>query len=666
MSEPAIEKLTAIDLKTAREEKTFLERIVSEWAILRSGTKLILTLYILICLSLSIFHLYTSYFGLLEAWAQRSVHLLIVLLVVFFTPRKKITEKGVAFRLSIFGDVLPGLVTFVVALYMYIQYMEISVERAGDPNITDTIACWLLVILILEACRRRVGNAVAILGMISWSYTVWGHFIPGYLGHPRFSIGLITDFFLNNTTGILGIPIAVSALYIILFIILAAFLYYANSSEFFLKLAYALTGNWKGGPAKAAVLASALFGSIHGSGPGNVMATGVFTIPLMKRLGYPSHFAGAVEAAASTGGILLPPVMGATAFLIAEFTGTPYIKICLYGALPAICYYIVVFIQVHIEALKQDLPTMDKKNLPKILEVMKEGYLLVPIILILVLLLMGYSVLRAASVSILAIILLSFVRASTRMGIKQFFAALEMGATNAVMVAVTCATASIIVGSVSMTGFGTKLANLILYASMGKLFLALFFTMFVAIICGMGMPATPVYVILIATAAPALLQLGVPILVSHLFIFYFGTMAALTPPVALSCYAAASIANADVTRLSLTAVKLSLAGFLIPYMFVYNHGLLLMTGPMGALYALCTAIPGFIAMGIGISGWCYGHLNIWRRAFLIFGAILLIWSGIMTDLTGLLMIAIALLTQFYFFKKTKKMGDSSFPEDRFF
>ncbi len=647
MTQSVDKKFTPKDLKAHREEKTFLEHLVREWSSLSIGSKVIMTIYIIAGLSLSIFHLYTSYFGLYEAWAQRSIHVMIVLLIVYFTPRKKSSDSGVSFRLFIIRDLIPGLVTLGIAVYLYVEYMQISVERAGMPNTADTVACWLLVILILEACRRRVGNAVAILGLVAWCYTVWGHFIPGYFGHPRFSFGLITDFFLNNTTGILGIPTAVSALYIVLFIILAAFLYYANSSEFFMKLAFAVTGSWRGGPAKAAVLASGLFGSIHGSGPGNVMATGVFTIPLMKRLGYPAHFAGAVEAAASTGGILLPPVMGATAFLIAEFTGTPYIKICLYGALPAICYYLVVFIQVHIEALRQDLQAMDKKDLPKILEVMKEGYLIAPIILIIVLLVVGYSVLRAASVAILAIFLLSFLRASTRMGIKQFFAALEMGATNAVMVAVTCATASIIVGGVSMTGFGTKLANMIVYASMGNLFLALFFTMFVAIVCGMGMPATPVYVILIATAAPALLKLGVPILVSHLFIFYFGTMAALTPPVALSCYAAASVANADTNRLSITAVKLSLAGFLIPFMFVYNQGLLLMTGVWGALYALSTAIPGFIAMAIGISGWFYGHMEIWRRLLLVIGAVLLIWSGLITDLIGLLMIAAALLSQYH-------------------
>ncbi|MDH4266732.1 MAG: TRAP transporter permease [Deltaproteobacteria bacterium] len=640
-------------IQSEQGRKSYFEHLIQGWSSFRVGTKFVLVLYIALALSLSSFHLYTAYFGLYESWAQRAVHVMFILLIVYFTPRKIQQGGEIRYYLSFF-DLVLGTATLGLCIYMYLEYFNISVTRAGLPNKPDEIACGFLIFLVLEACRRRVGFAVTVLGAVFWAYTLWGHFIPGYLGHPPFSFNTITDFFFNNTTGVFGIPTAVSALYIILFIILAAFLFYARASDFFLKLSFSLTGTWRGGPAKAAVVASGLFGSIHGSGPGNVMATGVFTIPLMKRLGYPPHFAGAVEATASTGGILLPPVMGATAFLIAEFTQTPYIKVCLYGLLPALCYYLVIFIQVHMEALRQNLPTMEKKDLPSIFEALKEGYLLIPVILIVVLLIMGYSVLRAASVSIVAIILLSFLRASTRMGIKEFLAALETGASNAVMVAVTCATASIIVGSVSFTGFGTKLASLIFYLSMGKLALALFFTMIVAIICGMGMPATPVYVILISTAAPAMLEMGVPIIISHMFIFYFGTMAAITPPVALSCYAAASLADADLNRLSFTAVKLALAGFLIPFMFVYNPGLLLMTGFWGAVYALMTALPGFAAMGIGISGWFLGDLNLWRRASLIVGAIFLIWHGVITDLIGLAMIVGAIGSQFYHHQRARR------------
>jgi TRAP transporter 4TM/12TM fusion protein len=646
MNEKERNRPSILDIQGEGKRKSFIEELIRGWEKFQTGSRFLLILYISIALSLAGFHLYTSYFGLYESWAQRAVHVMLILLIVYFTPRKEQRGDKTRYYLSL-SDIIPGLATLGLILYMYVDYIGISVDRAGLPNQRDEIACWTLILLVLEACRRRVGYAVTIVASAFWAYTLLGHYIPGYLGHPLFSFRGITDFFFNNTTGVLGIPTAVSALYIILFIILASFLYYANSSEFFLRLAFCLTGNWRGGPAKAAVVASALFGSIHGSGPGNVMATGVFTIPLMKRLGYPPHFAGAVEAAASTGGILLPPVMGATAFLIAEFTQTPYIKVCLYGLLPALCYYLVVFIQVHLEAVKRNLPTMEKKDLPKLLEVLKEGYLLLPVILIVALLVLGYSVLRAASLSILAIIAVSFLRASTRMGPKEFLAALETGASNAVMIGVTCATASIIVASVSITGFGTKLANLIFYLSMGKLALALFFTMIVAIVCGMGMPATPVYVILIATAAPAMLNMGVPVIISHLFIFYFGTMAALTPPVALSSYAAASLADANLNRLSFTALKLALAGFLIPFMFVYNPGLLLMTGPWGALYALFTALPGFAAMGIGISGWFYGELNSGRRILFVLGALFLIWHGLLTDLIGLAMILVAGLSQFY-------------------
>ena len=638
-------------IETGKERKSYFENLIQNWKVFPVPTKFVLLLYIAFALSLALFHLYTAYFGLYEAWAQRAVHVTLILILIYFSPRKRQDGSKVRYYLS-WIDLAPGLVTIAVGLYMYIYYMDIIVEREGNPNLYDKVACWTLIVLILEACRRRAGYPVALLGLVFWMYTVWGSYIPGYIGHPPFSSENITDFFFNTPMGIFGIPTAVSALYIILFIILAAFLFYSNASDFFLKFAYSVAGTWRGGPAKAAVVASALFGSIHGSGPGNVMATGVFTIPLMKRLGYPPHFAGAVEATASTGGILLPPVMGATAFLIAEFTQTPYIKVCLYGLLPALCYYLVVFTQVHIEAVKRDLPTMAKKDLPKFWEVFKNSYLMVPVILIVVLLIVGYSVLRSASVAILVIIALSFIRASTRMGAKEFLGALETGASNAVMVAVTCATASIIVGSISMTGFGTKLANLIFYLSMGNLALALFFTMLVSIICGMGMPATAVYVILISTAAPALLNMGVPILISHMFIFYFGTMAALTPPVALSCYAAASLAEANLNRLSFTAVKLALTGFLIPFMFVYNPGLLLMTGAWEAIYSLLTALPGFAAMAVGVSGWFFGDLSLRRRSLFIVGAVLLIWHGFVTDAIGLAMIAVAGASQYLSYRKT--------------
>lgn len=644
-------------MRMEKKGDTFLEILSQDWTTLVLTNKCTLVLYIGLALGLSGFHLYTAYFGLLEAWSQRAVHLDLVLMLVFFTPQKKEIEGKTKYYIN-FYNVILGLAAFCVGLFMYYDYMNIIYERVGDPNLIDQIACWTLVVLILEASRQRVGLPITLLGLFFWIYTVWGHYIPGYLGHPRFSFSNITDFFFNTPMGIFGIPTAVSALYIILFIILAAFLYYANASDFFLKLAFTLTGTWRGGPAKAAVVASGIFGSIHGSGPGNVMATGVFTIPLMKRLGYPSHFAGAVEAVASTGGILLPPVMGATAFLIAEFTRTPYLKVCLYGLVPALCYYLVIFIMIHIEAVKRNLPTVERSKLPAFREVLKDSYLLAPIILIVVVLALGYSVFRAASVAIVAVVLLSFIRASTRMSFRDFFAALEKGASNALVVAVTCFTASIIVGSVSMTGFGTKLANLITTMSMGHLWLALFFTMIVAIVCGMGMPATPVYVILVSTAAPALLKMGVPIIVSHFFIYYFGTMAALTPPVALSCYAAASVANTGVTKLSFTALKLALAGFIIPFMFVYNPALLLMTDFKGAIYALSTAIPGFIAMAVAIAGYFYGSLNFWRKTFLFAGAMFLIWSGIITDVIGIALILFSGITQYFrHLRITKKITE---------
>lgn len=640
------------EIKTAKARDSYTERLYDNWRAFPVGSRFILVLYIATGLALSGFHLYTAYFGLIEAWAVRAVHVTLVLLLIYLTPR----STGVAGerRYLRISDAGLALTVAVIGVYMYVDYMGIIVDRTGVPNNYDKVACWALILLTLEACRRKVGWSISILGLVFWLYTVWGHLLPGYLGHPRFSSNNITDYFFNTPMGIFGIPTSVSAMYIILFVILGAFLYYANSSNFFLRLAFALTGNWKGGPAKAAVVASALFGTVHGSGPGNVMATGVFTIPLMKGMGYPAHFAGAVEAAASTGGILLPPVMGATAFLIAEFTNTPYLTICWYGLLPALCYYLVIMVIVHLEAGRRNLVAVPREELPDLLDVMKEGYLLAPIAIIVYMLLDGYSVFRAASMAILSIIVLSFARKSTRMKPLDFIAALEKGAGNATGIAITCVAASIIVGGVSLTGLGTKLAYFISVLSLGSLPLTLFFTAVVGTVMGMGMPATPVYVILVSTAAPALLKMGVPLVVSHMFIFYIGTMAALTPPVALSSYAAAAVAEANFNRLSFTALKLGAAGFLIPFIFVYHKGLLLMTGVSGALYALLTALPGFIALSIGLSGYFLMEMAAWKRAFLIVGSILLIWPGYVTDTLGVGLIAVALMVQYLQSRGAKK------------
>jgi TRAP transporter 4TM/12TM fusion protein len=643
------------DVRAVKIRDSFTEMLVDNWQVFPVGSKFTLFLYIAAGLALSGFHLYTAYFGLLEAWAFRAVHVTLVLLVVFLSPRSRTVDGKKRYYLQI-PDLLLALIVVAIGLYMYIDYYGIIVDRTGIPNLYDKIACWALILLVLEACRRKVGWIISTLALLFWLYTVWGHLLSGYFAHPRFSSNNITDYFFNTPMGIFGIPTSVSAMYIILFVILAAFLYYANSSDFFLRLAFALTGNWKGGPAKAAVVASALFGSVHGSAAGNVMATGVFTIPLMKNLGYPAHFAGAVEAAASTGGILLPPVMGATAFLIAEFTNTPYLTICWYGLLPALAYYLVIMVIVHLEAVRRKLPTVPREELPEVLEVMKEGYLLAPIVIILGMLMYGYSVFLSASMAILSIILLSFIRASTRMKPLDFIAALEKGASNATSIAVTCVAASIIVGGVSMTGLGTKLAFFISALSMGYLPLTLFFTAVVAVILGMGMPATPVYVILVSTAAPALLKMDVPLVVSHMFIFYIGTMSALTPPVALASYAAAAVAQTDYTRLSFTALKLASAGFLIPFIFVYHKGLLMMTDLTGILYALLTALPGFFALAVGMSGYFFAEMAVWRRALLIAGSILLIWPGYLTDTVGLGFIVFALVTQYLLHKKRKRMN----------
>jgi len=586
---------------------------------------------------LSLFHLYTAWQGTLPTLMHRSIHVGIIMSLVFILyPAGKKSKKD---KPSVFDWGL-SLISLGLGAYILLNYNAI-VLRAGLPNNVDVFLGVISIIVLLEGARRIVGKEIVILAILFLLYAYFGRKLPGIIAHRGYSIKAIAEYMYLSTEGIYGIAIGVSSTYIFLFILFGSFLQKSGMGQFFNDLAMAIAGSSKGGPAKVAVVSSGLLGSINGSAVANVVTTGAFTIPLMKKIGYEKEFAGAVEAAASCGGQILPPVMGAAAFIMAEYLGIPYITIAISAVIPALLYYLGVIVMIHLRASKNGLKGLQKEQLPKVSTVIKErGYLFIPLAVLLYFLISGRTPINAAFFSIITTILLTIVVRVKRKETKGLFmdlvSALEDGARTALGVAVSCAVVGLIIGVATLTGFGLKLAGAILFLGHGSLFLTLIFTMVACIVLGMGLPSIPAYIITATMAAPALAKMGVPMLVSHMFVFYFGMLANLTPPVALAAFAGAGIAGGNPSKTGIQAVKLALAGFVVPYIFVFSPQLLLIdVNALGLVQVIVTAIIGVIALGTAVEGYFYDNLNLVFRALLFASAILLMVSSLMTDLIGL-------------------------------
>jgi TRAP transporter 4TM/12TM fusion protein len=442
--------------------------------------------------------------------------------------------------------------------------------------------------------------------------------------------------------GIYGLPIMVMASYLTLFIILAVFLTRCGSGKFFIDLAFALLGRQSGGPAKAAVAASCLFGTISGSGVANVIGTGSFTIPLMKRVGYRPHFAGAVEAVASSGGQIMPPVMGATAFVMAELMGSRYATVALAALVPALLYYLSLMLMVHFEARKLDLRGMTPGAVPRLWNVIRrDGYLVIPLITLVGLLAFGSSIIRAGFWSIVAAFVVSIARPADRMNPRRLLEVLIDGAKLAVPVSTACAAAGLIIGAVTASGLGDRLSSVLISTAGGQLWAALLLTMLASFILGMGLTTTADYIILATLVVPALVQLGAPLMSAHLFAFYFSSISGITPPVALAAFAAAGLAGAGVLETGWTAVRIGLAAFIIPYMFVYGPELTLVGTPLAVGWAIVTATIGIWALASGIQGWLLGPASWPERALCVAAAVLLIKPGVVTDAVGFVLFGLA-------------------------
>lgn len=598
-----------------------------------------------VAISMAFYHLFTAYYGEPNALAHRSVFVTFVLVLVFLLfPLKRNSWSD---ELNGFFIVDLLLIVSAIGIEGYILYdIDEFQLRWGVPSNMDVAVGTVAVFLVLEASRRAVGWPMVIIASFFIVHTVFGDHFPGVLNGPPTRWDSFVDWIFMEDTGIFGIPIMVMSSFIILFLIFGSLLIRSGAGTFFIDLAQSLAGRMTGGPAKTAVLASAMMGTLSGSGVANVVATGSFTIPLMKSLGYRAVFAGAVEAMASTGGILMPPIMGAAAFLIAQFLSIPYLQVCIYALIPATLYFSSVLAMVHFEAKKEGLKPIPKDELPSLRKTLiRGGHLLLSVVGLITFLAMGYTAMMAAFWAILLLFVLSFFRKETRLRPVGLLSALEEGAKSALTVGMACACAGIIIGCVYVSGLGMRFSHILVLAAGGQLWLTLVFVMIASIILGMGMPVTAVYLTLVTIVVPALTELGVEPIAAHLFCFYFGCVSNITPPVCLAAFAAAGVSGANPMRTGFTATKIGLAAFLIPFMFIYDPAMLMMGSISRVLWVVFTALCGIICLAGGVEGWLVRKASIPERALLIVSAIVLIKPGLTTDVIGFGLMGLAMVMQ---------------------
>jgi TRAP transporter 4TM/12TM fusion protein len=601
-------------------------------------------------IAMSVYHLYTGYFGAPEAFLHRSIHLLFTMVLIFFVSP---LSKNLWAKKYRWIDAILIILTIGCLSYLFFNYEYIVTRYAlvHPLNTWDMILGILLTALLIEASRRAIGPALPITAGCFLAYAYIGPYLPGILRHSGFSTEMIIDQLYLTTEGIFGMPLGVSATYVILFIIFGTFLEKSGTGQLFMDFASAITGWTRGGPGKISCISSALFGTISGSAVANVMVDGWLTIPLMKRTGFKPPFACAVEATASTGGQIMPPVMGAAAFVMAEFTGIPYITICLYAMIPALLYYLALFTSIHFEAGMMGLKGIPKEEVPRLKDVMiRRGHMFIPLGVIVYMMISGYTPMYACIYSTIAVVVLSFIRPDTRIGFRTFLKALEESAKNTLGVAAACACAGIVIGVINLTGVGLKFTSFVLFIAGDSLIPALILTMLAGIVLGMGMPTTPAYIVQAALLIPALIKLGVNMVAAHMFVFYFSTISAITPPVAMAVYAAAGIGGAKLWPTGLWAMRIGATGFIVPFMFVYGTSLLFIGTWFDIITSFISASFGVIALAAGMIGFFVKKMKMWERGVLLAAALMLIKPGLYTDIAGYILLLIIYLRQKYFQK----------------
>jgi TRAP transporter 4TM/12TM fusion protein len=599
----------------------------------------------LIAISFSFYQIFTGHFIQPRPHVHRSMHLafaLILSFLIFPLGRKSFKEK-----LNWFFGVDIALITLVIAIEAWIIWdLDAFLEKEGMLSWLDQIIIAVYIGIVLEATRRAVGWPLMAVALFFILHAFFAPYFPGFLNGPAASREWFLEAQVIQSYGIFSIPIAVVASYVALFIIFSVVLNETGAGKFFIDLAVGLMGWQAGGPAKTAVIGSSMFGTISGSVVANVVGTGSVTIPLMKGIGYPRAFAGAVEACASTGGQIMPPVMGAVAFVMAEFIGIPYIKVAAAATIPAVMYYFSLFVQVHLEARKLGLRGLPREQLPRIIPVLKSGvHLSIPIIAIVWILVQGMTPMKAAFWGLVLLFVLSFLKKESRPTPYSFFRMMEISGRTVAPVSVACAAAGIIIGCVFTSGVGLRLSSFILEISKGYTFLALIMTMVTCVILGMGLTTTAVYVTVAALVIPTLIKMGVNPISAHMFALYFGCLSMITPPVAIGAYAAAGIADANPMRTGFIAWRLGIAGFIVPFMFVYAPEIVLEGSWVRTISTSVTALIGIFCLASSVEGWMFGKENPVQRLFLFAAAVTLIKPGLWTDLTGMVLLAAVILWQ---------------------
>ena len=617
------------------KEISFLDELI-QWSKNKSLYYWIIIICSWLSIGLAFYHLFVAVYGTPEGRSFRSVHLsVMMILAVFIYPvfRKKINDKIILPNdekgnfLRLFGSIYDFLIIIsIIFVQLWTTWdVETFMMRYGDKYIGDIIVGSILIFLVLDGTRRAVGWAMVFVAGFFMLHALYAHKFFGFFYGPPTRLAKYIDTLFMTSDGIYGIPLYVASTYIVLFIIFGAILIRSGVGRFFVDLAISLTGHRTGGPAKAAVVASGMTGTVYGSAVANVVTTGSFTIPLMKNYGYRPRFAAAVEACASSGGQITPPIMGAAAFIMAEFLEAPYSYVILAAIIPAFLYFVTIYFMVHVEAEKHGIEKIDKSMLPNVIDVLKSGWhMLLSLVVLIALLIYGYTAMKAGFWAIISVIFLSFFKSNTRMSVVDLLGAFESGIKSTVPVTIACACAGIIIGSVFVSGLGLKFTQSVIDLSGGMLFPLLCLTAISAIILGMGMTTTAVYITVAALIVPSLIQAGVTPIAAHMFAFYFGVVSTITPPVALASFAGAAIAKSPPMATAVESSKVGIAKYIVPFAFIYNPALLMEGSYWISLYSLLSVLLAYWSMTLGLEGYLNKPLNVYTRIIAFISSILLL------------------------------------------
>ena len=575
------------------------------------------TVVLLIAILLAFFHLYTATIGILPAYAQSAIHWGGVGVYILLTRPLKIP----------FGRVIDCML-MVVNVYLSYHIIDLQdkfVETAGLYTRFDVVMAVVAIIVAIELGRRVIGLVLPIIAVLFILYGLYGSNLTGVFKTMRFSLARLAPYLYTASDGLYGQTLFVSAQFIFLFILFGSILDMTGAGTSFVNMAFSLFGRARGGPAQAAVFSSMLMGTINGSGAANVVTTGMFTIPLMKKVGYKASMAGAIEAVASSGGQIMPPVMGAVAFLMSEVTGIPYSHIALAALIPAVLYYVTLSVSVYLTARRDNIPAVPENEMLSPIAVFKDGFIyFAPLIMLVAMLLYGYSPQKSAFYAIIASVAVGFIKNRENMTLSAFGKAMKSAAEGIAPIAGACILAGVVMGVINMTGLGLKISGILESLAAGRLIIMLVLAMLTSLLLGMGLPTSAAYMILAVLVAPAIVKMGVSPMAAHMFILYFGALSTITPPVALSTFAAAGIAKAGIWATGIDAMKLASAGFIIPFIWVYNSELLLIGDPFDVTFAIVTAIVGCSILAICLFGWCITRISVIGRLLLLPCAIMLI------------------------------------------